>query len=267
MNFKIMAATCALSALLVACGEDNSANTADQTTGIDNDVVAEEITLDYYTPLMAEDRSDEDKARDGSRHPIEVLGLMEVAPGYVIIDIGAGSGYYSEIFARVTGEEGLVHAINTPGILESFPQIVPALEARVAVVAPARIHPMVMEFEAIPPMQANAAFLGQMYHEIIRGDMDAAAINAAVFAALKPGGIYVIEIHNAMAGAGREVSEEFHRADPDIVRAEVLAAGFELVNENTYLFANPNDSLEILVFDPSIRGATERTLFIFRKPE
>lgn len=261
MNFKLMAATCALSALLVACGEDNPANTADENT------VAEVITVDYYTPLMADDRSDDDKARDGSRHPIEVLGLMEVEPGYVIIDIGAGSGYYSEVFARVTGEEGVVHAINNPGTLEKFPQIIPALEARVAAVAPATIHPMAMEFEAIPPLQADGAFLGQMYHEIIRQEMDAAAINAAVFAALKPGGIYAIEIHNAGAGAGREVSESYHRADPDIIRAEVLAAGFELVDENTYLFANPNDTLDTLVFDPSIRGATERILFIFRKPE
>jgi predicted methyltransferase len=252
---------------MISCGEENSTRVAEETAAVEAEAVAEAPAApDYAAILAAEDRTEEDKTRDASRHPAEALALMGVMSGDVIIDIGAGSGFYSEAFARVVGEEGFVHAVNNPGSLERFPQIIPALDDRVAMVAPATIHPMAMEFADIPPFGANVAFIGQMYHEVIRQDMDAAAINAAVFSALKPGGIYAIEIHNAAAGSGREVSESYHRADPDIVRTEVLAAGFELVEENTTLFANPDDPLDILVFDESIRGNTARTLFIFRKP-
>ncbi len=263
MNFKIMTALVGLSALVGACSEE-----ATEVAGDENVAPVEEAIVlpDYAVILAAGDRSEEDKDRDASRKPAEVLALMGVKPGAVVADIGAGGGYYSEVFARAVGDEGFVHSINNPGTLERFPQIVPALDSRAEALSPLTIHPMVMEFADLPPFEADIVFLGQMYHEIIRQDMNAAAINAAVFNALKPGGFYAIEIHNAAAASGREVSESYHRADPDIVRSEVLAAGFELVEENITLFANPDDPLDIIVFDPGIRGNTARTLFIFRKP-
>lgn len=263
MKHLTLTAILASTALIAACSEEPAGDPEEQ-------VVAEEAAvpaIDYAVILAAEDRSDADKERDASRVPADVLALIGLEAGDVVIDIGAGSGYYSEIFARTVGEEGFVHAVNNPGTLERFPTIIPALDARVEAMKPAKIHPMAMEFNEYGDYDAALVFMGMMYHEIIRQNMDAAAINAKAFSTLKPGGLYVIEIHNAMEGAGREVSEAFHRSDPAIVREEVLAAGFELVEENTTLFDNPDDSLEIIVFDETIRGKTDRTWFIFRKPE
>lgn len=263
MKLFTLTAILTSAALVGACSEEPSTETEEA-------VVAEEAAveaIDYGAILAAEDRSEADKERDASRKPAEVLALIGLEAGDVVIDIGAGSGYYSEIFARTVGETGFVHAVNNPGTLERFPQVIPNLAGRVEAVKPAKIHPMAMEYQDVPAYNADLVFMGMMYHEVIRQNMDAGAINGAAFATLKPGGLYVIEIHNAIDGAGREVSESFHRADPAIVRADVLAAGFELVEENTSIFDNPDDSLEIMVFDETIRGKTDRTWFVFRKPE
>jgi len=224
------------------------------------------ITVDYDAILSAADRSDADKERDPWRHPADVLKIMKVMPGQMILDVGAGSGYYSEVFARAVGPTGMVHAINYPDTVERFPAVVDNLAARKEALKSGRIIPEVSKLEELTAHKpADAVFMGLMYHEVIRNNMDANAVNTAIFNALRAGGLYVIEIHNAKAGAGREVSETFHRADPDIVRSEVLAAGFELVEENTELFANPDDPLDILVFDPSVRFKTARTLFVFKR--
>ncbi|MEE8258594.1 MAG: hypothetical protein V3R20_02755 [Sphingomonadales bacterium] len=258
MNFKIMTATCALSALLLAgpaLGAHHEKN---------------EYGAAYYAEMLYTDaRSEDDQARDQGRKPAEVLALIGVKSGQMVIDIGTGGGYYAENLARAAaGNGGMVHAVNNPGTVERFPQVIDALAGRREGLTSGTIIPEVTEFADMAfHAPVDVAFMGQFYHEVIRQNMDAKAINAAVFNALKPGGVYVIEIHNAAPGAGRDVSEAFHRADPDIVRAEVLAAGFELAVENTELFGNPDDPLNIMVFDESIRGKTSRTLFIFRKPE
>lgn len=263
MKLLTLTAILTSAAFIAACSED-------QTAEPEEAVVAEEAAVeafDYSAMLAAEDRSEADRERDAGRKPAEVLALIGLEAGDVVIDIGAGSGYYSEIFARTVGETGFVHAVNNPGTLERFPQIVQALADRAEAMKPAKIHAMAMEFQDVPAYDADLVFMGMMYHEIIRQNMDAAAINAAMFATLKPGGLYVIEIHNAIYGAGRDVSDAFHRSDPAIVLEEVLAAGFELVEENTAIFDNPDDPLDILVFDETIRGKSDRTWFVFRKPE
>jgi predicted methyltransferase len=94
---------------------------------------------------------------------------------------------------------------------------------------------------------------------------DVAGFNRAVFALLKPGGYYVIVDHAAPAGSGLSHTEDLHRIDPAAVKAEVEKAGFVFDGESKVL-ANPDDPKTALVFDPSIKGKTDRFAFRFRKP-
>jgi predicted methyltransferase len=98
------------------------------------------------------------------------------------------------------------------------------------------------------------------------GPADVPAFNKAVFAALKPGGVYVILDHAAAAGSGIDATETLHRIDPARVKADVLAAGFKFDAQSTIL-ANPSDDHTKKVFDPSVRGQTDQFLYRFKKPK
>jgi predicted methyltransferase len=94
----------------------------------------------------------------------------------------------------------------------------------------------------------------------------AADFNRAVYERLKPGGSYVIVDHAAAAGTGTSDAQSLHRIDPSSVRAEVEASGFVLDAESTML-ANTHDSHSVKVFDPSIKGETDRFAYRFVKPK
>ncbi len=85
----------------------------------------------------------------------------------------------------------------------------------------------------------------------------ATTFNRAVYERLKPGGSYVIADHAAAVGSGTGDTQSLHRIEPASVRAEVEAAGFVFKAESTML-ANKDDPHTIKVFDPSIKGATDR---------
>jgi predicted methyltransferase len=118
------------------------------------------------------------------------------------------------------------------------------------------------------PSGLDVVFIRQNYHDLydkFMGPADVAAFNKAVFAALKPGGVYVVLDHAAMAGSGIAATDTLHRIDPARVKSDVLAAGFKLDAESSIL-ANPADDHTKSVFDPSIRNHTDQFLFKFKKP-
>ena len=118
------------------------------------------------------------------------------------------------------------------------------------------------------PKGVSAVFIRQNYHDLydkFMGPADVPAFNKKVFAALKPGGVYVILDHAAVAGSGLSATDTIHRIDPARVKADMAAAGFVFDGESK-VFANPADDHSKMVFDPSIRGKTDQFLYKFRKP-
>src|SRR5690606_2051175 len=103
------------------------------------------------------------------------------------------------------------------------------------------------------------------YHDLPLNNIDVAALNRKIFAALKPGGVYFIIDHNAEPGSGTRDVQRLHRIDPAVIREEVLAAGFRLAAESD-LLAHPEDDHTGMVFSPGTRGATDRSVFKFVKP-
>jgi predicted methyltransferase len=216
-------------------------------------------------------RPDKDRERDADRKPAEIMALTGVKPGDRAGDVGPGSGYYTRILSRIVGANGHVFAFNPTWVDAKFPKAKEGLAALVAG-GYANVEPVVQPMDAIHfDKPVDLVFISLLYHDqhwqSVTSSIDVAKMNKAIFAALKPGGVYFIIDHTALPGVtSPEQIDKLHRIDPAVVKAEVLAAGFVFDSESDIL-RNPADPKTALVFDPSIRGHTDQFIFKFRKPK
>lgn len=205
-----------------------------------------------------------DSARDGDRKPLEMLALAGVHPGMKIAELLPGAGYFTRIFSMAVGPTGKVFAI-----ISAQPSANPPPVAAIAAEpAYGNVTVIPAPFTELPvPEPVDLVWTSQNYHDLhlARLNLDVAAVNKAVFNALKPGGLYVIVDHSAVSGAPVTVADTLHRIDQAIVRREVEAAGFVFVSESDAL-RNAADDRSKLVFDPAIRGHTDQFVMVFRKP-
>jgi predicted methyltransferase len=215
-------------------------------------------------------RPADDVKRDGDRKPAEVIAFSGMKPGWKIADYIPGTGYYDRIFAGVVGPKGRVYAFY-PSEIANFRKDVqlppngttPWLGAPnvTAIVAPDN------DFAAPAPL--DLVWISDNYHDLhdpFFAPADLAKINAAVFKALKPGGVYLVVDHRADAGSGLRDTNTLHRIDEAAVKSEVEAAGFQLVGESDVL-KNPADNHTLKIFDPAIRSHTDQFVLKFRKPK
>ncbi len=228
--------------------------------------LAPQAAGDYAAVLADADRPEADTARDAARKTAEVLAFAEVGPGETIGDMIIGGGYFTRVFASAVGDEGQVVAWQPAEFIAfqaSYGEAIAAADAMDNVIG-IRSPIGAPEF----PAGMDLIFTAQNYHDLHLQPFPedtAARVNAAVFAALKPGGLYVIIDHHAPAGAGLGVAHTLHRIDIADVKREVEAAGFVLDAESDILM-NPGDPMTANVFDPSIRGQTSQFMLRFRKP-
>lgn len=210
-------------------------------------------------------RPAEQRAVDDLRKPAAILALSEVKAGDRMADIGPGGGYYTRLFSRVVGESGKVYAFNPDWVVKMFPtagELAAKLAAAGYTNVEARVQPMAeIAFEA--PL--DVVFISQLYHDQHWQQVDIARMNAAIWRALKPGGVFFIIDHRAAAGATDTDIAKLHRIDPAVVQREVEAAGFVLDTASDVL-DNASDPLTANVFDASIKGRTSQFVLKFRKP-
>src|SRR5450631_3289262 len=194
----------------------------------------------------------------------EVVQFIGLKKGDKVADIVAGR--LTAALAQAVGPSGKVYAVETAEVVKAHPEALAHMKAL------ASQSPNVIVSEdpvaSALPSGLDAVFIRQNYHDLydkFMGPADVPAFNKAVFAALKPGGVYVVLDHAAAAGSGLSATDTLHRIDPAAVKSEVTAAGFKFDGESPIL-ANPADDHTKVVFDPSIRGKTDQFLFRFRKP-
>lgn len=221
--------------------------------------------------LNAPGRPDAMVALDAGRKPAEVLAQSLIKPGARVMDVMAGQGYYTELLARHVGPKGRVIAIEPVNYMED-PKTAAAWAAlqkrnrnvELVVGAPG---------EAAMPDKLDAAFYHLTYHDLYwqsekfkypRTDVD--AYNARLFAALKPGGAVLIIDHYGVPGMdSRAQADKTHRIDAEVVKADMARAGFRFAGSVPILEMAGDDPTK-LVFDPSLRGKTNRFYYRFVKP-
>ena len=208
-------------------------------------------------------------ANDATRHGPEILAFAGVAPGAKVIDLIPGGGYWTRLFAKAVGPKGHVYGIwPAPYAAEDKEDV-----ATTTAIAGSKDYPNVTvstqpATSLSAPAKVDLVFTAQNYHDYpdkFMGKIAPAVLNKAVFAALKPGGVYLIIDHVAAAGSGMRDTDTLHRIDPATVKSQVIAAGFKFVGMSP-LLANPADDHKLVVFDKAIRGHTDQFIYKFRKP-
>jgi predicted methyltransferase len=216
--------------------------------------------------LASPRRPEDERERDAVRQLDELLAFYGVRPGWKVADLMASRGYVAGALAELVGEDGQVLAHNAPALLARFKGENP-IEARIRDCGLTNLVSVVAELESpgLPEGELDAVFSFMFYHDTVWVGTDRAAMNAAVYRALKPGGIYAIVDHHAPAGTGTGHARDLHRIERSVVVDEVLAAGFQLAGE-TDLLENPDDPLNVMVHDKSVKDVTSKFVLKFVKP-
>ena len=212
----------------------------------------------YRIVLESPVRSERDRGMDATRHPAELLRFAQVRPGMRVLDLVAGAGYTSQILALAVGPEGKVWAqAPKPGATLSE-RLAAHPQANLVVVARPFDDPVPSE---APPLDLVTLILN--YHDISYLPVDRDVMNAKVFAALKPGGHYVIVDHSARPGSGITAGKTLHRIDEAFLVAEVKRAGFVLEAEGDFM-RNAADTRETSSNDT--KPVSDRFVLRFVKP-
>jgi predicted methyltransferase len=246
---------------------------------------AETLTPAQIKAIVASpDRTAADLTNDKRRHPEDILAFLAITPGITALDLSAGGGYTTELLARSIGPTGKVYGQSRPRPTappprpanpegNSNPTVKPAAapppagpprpspealadrSSRLTAnnIAAAPIVAIVRPFEdPVPPEldgKLDLVTLMFNYHDLGFLQVDRAAMNKAVFKALKPGGFFIIGDHSGRPGTGISESGTLHRVEESFLRQEVEAAGFKLAAEGTFL-RNPNDPRDKNTPDP-----------------
>ena len=226
-----------------ACGDPPS-------TGSDN------VPNHIEQAVMASDRSAADRERDAERKPAQMLTFARVSGASQVLELGAGSGYTTELLARILAlgaEENIdgpvVYAQNTREVLEKY--VKGAFDARMKNPHMAIVRPVVRPYA--DPVPAGAKDLGAVlavfvYHDLVADGLDRAGMNRAVFEVMDNGGFYTIVDHAGNPEFTEQRNGQLHRVTEDQVIREVEAAGFELVERGDFL-RYPDDPRDQAFFE------------------
>jgi len=215
-------------------------------------------------------RPAEQVARDAARRPGEVLAFAGVAPGDRVADFMSGGAYFTRLFSRIVGDRGRVYAFLPE---EQLKNCVPAETAGTRAIAGDAHYGNVKVLSApvgrfSTPEPLDLIWTSLNFHDLydsFMGPANVPQVVAALYRALKRGGVLVIIDHVAQPGSKVRDTETLHRIDPQVIIRTALAAGFVLEAQSD-LLRNAHDAHELAVFDPAIRGRTDQVLLKFRKP-
>ena len=208
---------------------------------------------------------------DESRKPAALLQFLGLKPGMQVLDMFGANKYWAEIMAPAIGPKGHVTVWQASQFLnddrkKAFDELA-AKRPNVSLIS--------SPFEApdLPKGKFDFALINLDYHDVYWENAERKVVRQdpnvwlkTLYAAMKPGGTVGVVDHVAAANSDtRATVEKLHRIDPDVIKADFKRAGFVLAGTSEML-RNPADDHSLLVFDPKIRGKTDRAVLKFKKP-
>jgi predicted methyltransferase len=231
---------------------------------------AQKIPDHVAAAVAAPERSAKDRERDAQDKPAELMTFAGVAPGMKLADVFGGGGYWSELLARAVGPTGSVTLVNNPGYFYFSKD---GLKERFADGRLKDVRQRVVETGNLDLGSAQydmiVIFMG--YHDLYWVDesngwpkIDAGGVLDQLNRALKPGGKLLIVDHAAKEGSGSSAAQDLHRIDEDFAKKDIAAHGF-LFEKGWHGYRNGKDDYAKGVFDPAVRGKTDRFTHLYRK--
>jgi len=226
---------------------------------------------DIAAVLASPSRSADDRQRDARDKPAEVLALAKFKRGDTVADILAGGGYYSEILSGIVGPDGKVLLVNNPGY-DAFGK--KGYTERLANNRLPNVTHVVGPSDALGIGEGvlDGAVIVMSYHDLYWVDdkmgwpkVDAGRFLDQVVRALKPGGVLLVVDHSAKQGTGSAAAQDLHRIDEQFAIADFRRHGLQWEAAIPVL-RNADDDRSKNVFDPAIRGKTDRFVHLYRKP-
>lgn len=231
---------------------------------------AADIPPNVALAVTAAERSAADRERDAHDKPAELLAFTGVAPGMKVADVFGGGGYWSELFGRAVGSSGSVTLANNSPYWNFSKD---DLKTRFADGRLQNVTPRVVETGALDlgSGQYDLVVIFMAYHDLYWVEeeggwpaIDADGFLKQLHTALKPGGRLLVVDHSAKAGSGKAPAQNLHRIDEEFAKQDITSHGFEL--EKTWDgYRDSGDDRTKMVFDPAIRGKTDRFTHLYRK--
>ena len=168
-----------------------------------------------------------------------VTAALDLEPGEVVADVGAGTGIYLEPFSDAVGPEGAVIAVDIA------PKLVAYLEQRAARDGLSNVRAQLggTADTGLAPASVDHVFTANVYHHFERPR----AMNAPLFEVIRPGGTYAVLDFRKDDDASAFI-ERHVRQDMTTLIEEASAAGFVFDGER------------------AVPGLTENYLVVFRRP-
>jgi predicted methyltransferase len=219
--------------------------------------------------INKEGRLEADITRDARSHPEVTLSLLGLEDGDRVADIFAGGGYYSELIANVVGSDGEVLMVNNAAYNQfSAKSLARRTDGRS--MGNVTIHDAEAEDLMLGENTLDAALIVMSYHDLYHVDekggwraIDPDNFLGQISTALKPGGRFLIVDHYASPGSGSSAAQDLHRVDVEFAKQDISSHGFSLVDSSDAL-RSPDD-YSVMVFDPAVRGKTDRFILVFEK--
>jgi predicted methyltransferase len=229
-----------------------------------------DIGKKIYEQLSSSSRSDEDRARDANRKPVQTLEYFGLQDDMTVVELFAGSGWYTKILAPVLKDKGKLYlSLGTRRLEPKLDEF--GLREQVEIVG------KVGEFEKtelpgfifdigsvdLEVENVNMVLTFRNLHNLSVSARK--TVNEAVYKALKPGGIYGVIDHTKRHMEAFS-AETWRRVDPVMIIKEMLDAGFEFLGYSD-MHAIAADGLIYDTTHESINRNSDRFTLKFRKPK
>ncbi len=179
-----------------------------------NDAFKKPNVRDYVKKFESETREN-----FAQRH--DIVAALELAPGMAVADIGAGTGFFTQLFAEKVGPTGKVYAVD----------IAPRFLERIATEAKKHGRSQVVtilgsqDSTNLPRASVDLVFLSDVYHHLEKPETTLASIHQA----LRPGGRLVVIEFDRVEGKSSAFVLKHVRASQAVFRKEIESAGFTAI--------------------------------------